>query len=187
MPHVLIVGGTGMLSNVVQYYASHGCTVSVIARDPAGFNRLIESKDQYGFINPVKVNYSDYDLLREKISSAIGSYGSIEECVMWIHSTAPEAPYIVAEILNEQGISCKLYHILSSMYADPLNENKEIQFTFERFVNVEYRKIILGFITDGEISRWLNDTEIGNGVTDAVMKEKPEYVVGKIEPWSLHP
>ncbi len=187
MPHVLIVGGTGMLKGVSLYFARHGCTVSVVARNQNRFNELIESKPGYGFINPVKVDYSDYSLLEEKLKSSIDNYGEIETAVCWIHSTAPDAPYIIADVLNNQNISCKYFHLLGSASADPYNGNKNIDKTFERFVNITYRKIILGFIVENSNSRWLTDVEIGNGVIDAINSEKDTFIIGQVEPWEMKP
>lgn len=187
MPHVLIVGGTGMLKGVPGYFTQHGYTVSVIARNPNGLNKLIESKTEHGFINPIKADYSDYSLLEEKIKSAIDNYGKIESLVCWIHSTAPEAPYIIAEILNDQNIKCKYFHVLGCEYSLPTKENENLHFTFERFVNIIYKKVILGFVIEDEASRWLTDTEISNGVIDAVINDKDTFIVGKVEPWEKRP
>jgi hypothetical protein len=187
MPHALVVGGTGMLKDVPNYFAQHGHTVSVIARNPSGLNKLIESKSEHGFINPVKVDYSDYYNLEERLKSAIDNYGEIETAVCWIHSTAPEAPYIIAGILNEQNIKCKFFHVLGSEMKNPDEKYKIIQFSFERFVNLIYKKIILGFVLEDESSRWLTNTEISNGVIDGIMNEKDTFIVGRVEPWDRRP
>lgn len=182
MPHALIVGGTGMLKSVPNYFTQHGYTVSVIARSPNGLNKLIESKSEHGFINPIRADYSDYYLLEEKLKSAIDNYGPIETAVCWIHDSAPEAPYVIADVLNNQNIKCKYFHVLGCEYANPKEINKDIHFSFERYINLIYRKILLGFVIDGEVSRWLTDTEISNGVIDAVINERSVFVVGRIEP-----
>ncbi|MEO8665453.1 MAG: short-chain dehydrogenase [Ignavibacteria bacterium] len=187
MPHVLVVGGTGMLKGVPSYYTGHGCTVSVIARNQQGLNELIESKGESGFINPVRADYHDYFLLKDKIVSAIESYGSIEACVCWIHSTAPDAPYIIADILNDQNVSCKYFHVLGCEYKDPYTENLDIEKSFKKYENLVYRKIILGFVNEDDHSRWLSNTEISNGVTDGIIREKYSYIVGTVEPWERKP
>ncbi len=187
MPHALIVGGTGMLKGVPLYFTQHGYTVSVIARDPNGLNRLIESKSEHGFINPIKVDYSDYYMLEEKLNSAIDNYGKIETAVCWIHDSAPDAPYIIADVLNGQNVKCKYFHVLGCEYSLPEEKYKNLHFTFERFINLIYKKIILGFVIEDEVSRWLTDTEISNGVIDAVINEKDSFVVGKVEPWERRP
>lgn len=187
MPHVLVVGGTGMLKEASLYFARHGCTVSVIARDQNKFNELIESKSEHGFINPIKVDYSDYSYLEEKLNTAIDNYGKIETCVSWIHSTAPEAPYVIADVLNNQNIKTKYFHVLGSEMKNPDERYKIIQFSFERFVNIIYRKIILGFIQEDDKSRWLTNAEISNGVIDAITLERDSITIGTTEPWERRP
>ncbi len=73
MSHILIAGGTGMLKNVSIYHAKHAVNISVIARSQTGFDNLISEKTGPGFINPIKVDYSNSKLLKEKIISAIDS------------------------------------------------------------------------------------------------------------------
>lgn len=187
MPHALIVGGTGMLKGVSHYFTRHGYIVSVIARNPVGLNKIIESKSEHGFINPVRVDYSDYYLLEEKLKSAIDNYGKIETAVSWIHNTALEAPYIIADVLNNQNVKCKYIHVLDCEYSLPTKENENLHYTFERFVNLIYKKIILGFIIEDETTRWLTDTEISNGVVDGIINEKDTFIVGKVEPWEKKP
>ena len=182
MPHALIVGGTGMLKGVPNYLTQHGYTVSVIARNPNGLNKLIESKSEHGFINPIRVDYSDYYLLEEKLKSALDSFGKIETAVCWIHSTASEAPFIIAGILNKQNIKVKFYHVLGSANIPPDGRNQKFESEISGYENIIYRKITLGFVIEDDKSRWLTDTEISNGVIDAVIKEDNNFVVGKIEP-----
>lgn len=176
-----------MLKGVPLYFTGHGCTVSVIARNQTSLNNLIESKDEPGFINPVRVDYKDYFLLKDKISSAIENYGSIEQCVCWIHSTAPDAPYIIADILNEQDVICKYFHVLGCEYKDPYAENLDIERNFEKYKNLIYRKIILGFVNEDDQARWLTNTEISNGVIDGIVREKATHIVGTVEPWERKP
>lgn len=187
MPHALVVGGTGMLKGVSLYFASHGMTVSVIARNQKHFDDLILSKGEDGFINPVRVDYTSYDLLKNKIEMAIDSYGVIESCVCWIHSTAPDAPYVIAGILNSQNIKSKYFHILGCEYANPYETNLDIEKSFEQFINISYRKVILGFVLEEEHARWLNNIEISNGVIDAIEKDRDSYIAGRVDPWEKIP
>lgn len=187
MSHVLITGGTGMLREVSLYFAAHGMNVSVIARNPEKFEELILSKGSYGFINPVRVDYSDYEQLKRKLANAVNIYGPVETAVNRIHSTAPEAPHIIAEILNESDIPLKYFHVLGSEYANPLNQKEDFKETFNIYKNISYRKIILGFVIENEKSRWLTDTEISNGVIDALKKDEEVFIVGKVEPREMMP
>lgn len=187
MPHALIVGGTGMLKGVSHYFTRHGYTVSVIGRNQNKFEELIFSKGIHGFINPVKTDYSDYGKLAKKLQNAISIYGPVETAVCWIHSTAPEAPFIIAEILNVQNIKCKFFHVLGSANIQPDGKNEEFENSITKYQNIIYRKVILGFVIEDETSRWLTDTEISNGVTDAIIYDKDDFIVGTLEPWEKRP
>lgn len=187
MSHVLIAGGTGMLKDVSLYFASHGMNVSVIARNPGKFEQLVLSKGIHGFINPLCADYTDYELLKRKIVNSVNIYGPVETVVAWIHSVGPEAPLIIAEIVNSFNIPVKYFHILGSVHSDPSAVNEDYKEIFYRLKNVTYRKIILGFVTDEGKSRWLTDTEISNGVIDALKIDNDVFTVGRTEPWEMKP
>ncbi|HMS65854.1 MAG TPA: short-chain dehydrogenase [Ignavibacteria bacterium] len=187
MSHVLVVGGTGMLKGVSLYFATHGMKVSVIARDQNKFEELILSKDIDGFINPIRVDYSESEQLRSKLTNALNIYGPIETAVCWIHSTAPEAVHEIAEILNDSNIPVKFYHILGSESSNPAIVSEDFKQTLYKFKNISYKKIILGFVVEDENSRWLTNTEISNGVIDALKKDDEMFIVGKVEPSELRP
>lgn len=53
--------------------------------------------------------------------------------------------------------------------------------------NIRYREIILGFVLEGDRSRWLTDAEISAGVLAAVDADQPRYIVGTVRPWHLRP
>lgn len=176
-----------MLKDVSLYFASHGMNVSVIARNPAKFEELILSKGSYGFINPLRVDYTDYEQLKRKIVNAVNIYGPVETAVVWIHSAAPEAPHIIAEILNSYNIPVKYFHILGIGHSDPEAVSEDYREIFYRLKNIIYRKIILGFVTEDDKSRWLTDTEISNGVIDALKKDDEIFTVGKTAPREMRP
>ncbi|MEO6695749.1 MAG: short-chain dehydrogenase [Ignavibacteria bacterium] len=187
MSHVLVVGGTGMLKDVSLYFASHGMKVSVIARDQNKFEELIFAKDETGFINPIRVDYSDYGQLERKLKNAISIYGPIETAVAWIHSSAPEAPALIVEMLDQSNIPVRFFHVLGCEYADPAIPTEDYDQTLNRFQNILYKKIILGFTIEDDRSRWLTNTEIGNGVIDAIKKDDNLFVIGKIDPVNKRP
>ncbi|NUN53550.1 MAG: hypothetical protein HUU06_12290 [Planctomycetaceae bacterium] len=47
--------------------------------------------------------------------------------------------------------------------------------------------MILGFVREGDRSRWLTDAEIAAGVLGAIAADRPRTVVGVVEPWSARP
>ncbi|MFF2175688.1 hypothetical protein ACFVT8_04360 [Lysinibacillus sp. NPDC058147] len=79
--------------------------------------------------------------------------------------------------------SVVLYHIKgSSSYL--INDRTKSYFPF----NITYRVVKLEFILeDNNSSRWLTNSEIAQGIIDAIEQEIPEKHVGVFEPWSLRP
>ncbi|MBK7159886.1 MAG: hypothetical protein IPH77_15465 [Ignavibacteria bacterium] len=65
--------------------------------------------------------------------------------------------------------------------------NEDFEQLFYRFKNINYKKILLGFVIEDEKSRWLTNTEISNGVIDALKKDEDTFIVGKVEPWEKRP
>ncbi|MCI0764280.1 short-chain dehydrogenase [Bacillus sp. TL12] len=76
--------------------------------------------------------------------------------------------------------SYSLFHILGSS-ASRL-ERRKIESPL-----CNYHRVILGFILQGEHSRWLTHEEIAEGVIAGIQSKEDEYIVGTIEPWGLRP
>ena len=196
MSHALIIGGTGMLSGVSRHLCEEYKTVSVIGRNPHRFNSLLrETAHLPGNVNPLQLDYTDSANLVENLNTSIERYGNISLVVSWIHSTAPEAPFLVAKEIDKYGKQFRFFEILGSAYGNPANKSKrnsgiEEGSTLEDFnklVNVRYREIILGFVIEGNGSRWLTNDEISNGVIKAVETDIENSVIGTVEPWDKKP
>ena len=100
-PHALVIGGTGMLSGVSKYLCAKYRTVSVIGRNKHKMYSLIrETEFLKGNVNPVIADYTDEDKVISLVEEAIENFGDIELAAGWIHSTAPEAPFKIAEMLS---------------------------------------------------------------------------------------
>lgn len=173
-PHALVVGGTGMLAEAVSGLAGRGYQVSVLARRP---ERLSSTN-----INPIALDYRDSKKLRAGLAEAVSKFGPISLAVVWIHGTAPEAPYIVAEYV--QG---RYFHVLGSAFADPNRLDDERQKRFAQFEHTDYREVILGFVIEQAGARWLTNGEISEGVLKAIRTDARRFIVGVVEPWSARP
>jgi hypothetical protein len=163
-------------------------TVSVIARRKEGFEDLHKTAGKNrGKINTLRVDYNNYSELTSTLAKAIKDNGGVSLVISWVHSTAPLASVLSAKIINETSPGCDFFELLGSIYADPKAENNRREISFEGFENINYRKIILGFIADSKSSRWLNNDEITKGVIDSTNGKLPEYIVGTVEPWDRRP
>lgn len=191
MAHILVVGGTGMLYDICRHFCKSANTVTVIARNKKRLNRLAsETKELVGSINPISLDYADYEQLKGELKESIIAHGPVELAICWIHtSEAPEAAIIIAETIDRQNnqTKCQYYQLLSSATADPSRVKIEISKNFNSFDNIDFRTILLGFVVEGETSRWLTDIEICEGVISAVENDNKESIIGSVEPWNKRP
>jgi hypothetical protein len=179
--HALIIGGTGMLKKTTEYLSENYDTVSVICRNKNRIDARLKN------INPLILDYTNYEALSGNISEAMEKFGAIELVVSWIHSTAPLAPKLFAEKINSSRKPFRFFDILGSAYADPSKNNEDRKNIFKEYDNLIYRKIILGFVIENGSSRWLTNDEISSGVIDAVKNDLPEKIIGTVSPWEKRP
>lgn len=181
MSHALIIGGTGMLTKATEYLSENYDTVSVICRNGKRISSNLKN------INPLILDYSDYKLLSKSLHTSVEKFGDIDLVVSWIHSTAPLAPFIIAEKLNSYNASFRFFDILGSAYASPANNTIERENKLRENKNLLYRKIILGFKIENNTSRWLTNDEISGGVIEAIKEDKEEIIIGTVLPWDKRP
>lgn len=178
MKHALVVGGTGMLSDVTLFLKKEGYFVSVIGRDPSKYERFSEPSNS----TFLSVDYHDDDQLLPKIQNTIKQHGTFHLIVAWIHSSAPNALRIILEESAKANGEFRLFHVLGS--SSNLEKIKEAAAVPE---NCLYRQIQLGFILEGSGSRWLTNHEIASGVIQAIKEDNPINVIGVLEPWEKRP
>jgi hypothetical protein len=175
--HTLVVGGTGMLSGATIWLAEQGHTVSVVSRRPGIFSSCSDP----GRIRSITVDYRESDNLRRCIAEAIAMRGPIGLAVAWIHSDAPDALRVISdEISSRTKEPWRLFHVRgSAAYLHP--EQPQVP------INCLYRQVILGFVLEGDRSRWLTHEEISGGVIRAIQRDAERTVVGTLEPWDQRP
>jgi hypothetical protein len=179
--HALVVGGTGMLSGLTQHLLSEAETVSLVARRP---ERLRAPTDRER-LNPIALDYRQTDRLAAAIREAIAAHGPIQLAVCWIHRSALDAlPTLLTELAHP-GLPFRLFHVRGSAAADPSALPNPV---LDRLPEVcQYRQVILGFVLEGDRSRWLTNVEISAGVIQAVASDSQTYIVGTVRPWSRRP
>jgi hypothetical protein len=189
MPHALVIGATGMLKDASVHLLEKFDTVSAIARSPGSFVELKKDSGNFaGRLNPLIVDYTDYAGLINSLLNAVSSYGEITLALSWVHSNAPLAPVLSAKVINDTSSTlCDFYEVLGSSYADPKNEFETRDKHFEKFTNIIYHKIILGFVAEGGRTRWLTNSEISGGVISSIEEKKSSGIIGTVEPWSARP
>lgn len=188
MSHVLVVGGTGMLREVVLHLAAEGNRVSVIARRTTGLRGLeLEASRLSGSVNPISLDYRNSAKLREELAKGDSLYGPASLAICWIHSEAVEAPFVVAGVISRGPSCCRFFEILGSAASQLARLGRDRSSEFRHFPNLLYRQIILGFVIEPGGSRWLSHEEISEGVLNAVRSDRELSIVGIVEPWSARP
>lgn len=171
--HALVVGGTGMLRAVVLALARDR-EVTLVARRPG----VVAAAS----IHPAAADYGDPDAFAAALDGAVAARGPFDLAVAWIHSSAPDAPLAAA-----RRVRGRFLHVLGSAAADPSRPDPGRRAAFEALPGLSYREVILGFVREGDRSRWLTDAEIAAGVLGAIAADRPRTVVGVVEPWSARP
>jgi hypothetical protein len=176
--HVLVVGGTGMLRDVVRFLAKQH-DVTVVARDRAKLEALVAKAPT---IYAAPVDYGKTRAFEKELKLAIEARGPFTLAVAWIHSDAPEAAMAAAK--HVQG---RFFHVLGSEVADPATPDLGRRAALEELPDLEYHEVVLGFVRGERGSRWLTNEEIVRGVLTSLAWAKARTVVGTVVPWSAHP
>lgn len=171
-PHILLVGGTGMLSGLVESLAGDGGRLSLFSRRASRFAR--------DGVTGFDVNYFD----EAAFVAALDAAGPVDLAVAWFHSLKIAAPRRLAE--RVQG---RLFQVLGSATADPSHPERlrTAAAVADGLPDCALRQVVLGFQVDASRSRWLTDAEISGGVLEALRADAPLAVVGQVEPWSARP
>lgn len=186
--HTIVVGGTGMLKELVLWLVKQGSTVTVIARDNKKLMALVqETQALPGSVYPLAVDYTDELLLQEELLLAIRMHGPPVLAVCWIHSHATQAPISIAGLLDKEVQKCNYYHVLGGGDVQPDKEDNPFRTTVGRLKHINYFEIVLGFIVEDGNSRWLTDEEICQGIIDAFDSKETLHIIGQTEPWEMHP
>lgn len=172
--HILVVGGRGMLSELVEALAGDGGRLSLLSR------RASQVFGEAGF----DCDYHDPHAFTAALAAAVERSGPVDLAVAWFHTLKIAAPRLLA-----QQVRGRLFQVLGSATADPAHPDRlaRAAAVADGLANCRLRQVVLGFrVVDGA-SRWLTNTEISQGVLDAVVNDRPLTVVGQVEPWAARP
>jgi hypothetical protein len=176
-PHILVVGGTGMLSGLVEAFAGDGGRLSLLSRHASRVTR------------PGATGY-DVDYYDEAdFIAALDAVGPIDLAVAWFHTLKIPAPRRLAERMGLGGGAGRLFQVLGSATADPAHPHRlaDAAMVTADLPNCVLRQVVLGFKVEAGRSRWLTNEEISDGVLAAVRADGALAVVGQTEPWSARP
>jgi hypothetical protein len=195
MPHLMVVGGTGMLRGVALEFARRGWTVSVVGRRNTVLAKLAAQADTLpGRVLPLPADYTDPAPFASAIRERRDEVGAPSVVAAWIHVTAPDAPRLLAhELVAASGNApVDFLHVLTRLRtADPRDRSVPIPFPGEADLRalpgLTYRQAVLGWIVEPSGSRWLTDDEIAGGVIAAIDSGTAITAIGQTDPIESSP
>ena len=169
--HVLVVGGTGMLSELCRALADDGGRLSLLSRNASALG---------GF----DCDYHDEAAFAAALSAAVARNGPPDLAVAWFHTLKIAAPRLLA-----QTVRGRLFQVLGSAVGDPDHPERlaRAASVAEGLPDCALRQVVLGFRLEGGRSRWHAGRDLVAGVLEAIIADRPLSVVGTLEPWSARP
>lgn len=110
------------------------------------------------------------------VRDALEVFGRASLAVVWIHSSCPWGPRLIAELLSVKG-RCQFVHVKS--HSAPAEEERKLSVLDSKSTNVLYQEVFLGSVHVGNQTRWLTHDEISAGVIRAIESRVPHVVVGE--------
>lgn len=176
--HVLVIGGTGMLAGVSTWLVHEGYHVSIIGRCPIKHQQVKEKVSDLATITSIAVDYTNLSELKLQVEKTLKDNGPISTLISWSHSL--ESLQTIVGILSKQQIQWELLHVKGSrkyFHDDVLDIP----------ANCQAKSVYLGFVLEGDHSRWLNHGEICNGIIESLQKHTASSMIGVVEPYSKRP
>ena len=171
-----------MISRVSLWLLDQEYHVSIIARNSTRMTKLLEWTDLNNHVTPLILDYNNYTELQEKVRTTINENGDLDMVVAWIHSTAPDALKVIAKEVSISNRNWNLFHILGSS-----SDLKKVKSEVILPMNCSYHQVQLGFLIEGNHSRWLTHKEISDGVIEAIGKRKNILTIGQTDSQEKHP
>ncbi|KPB05908.1 short-chain dehydrogenase [Bacillus sp. CHD6a] len=181
MKHALVVGGTGMLSEVCTWLVNQNYHVSVIGRNREKMDHLVKKTDKNTII-PLLVDYKNVEELDMLLRQAILENGTFSLVVAWVHAGGEQGLERIIERVSEKSGPWELYHVLGSRAKlSDVKRNLPIP------RNCSYHQVHLGFKVEMNRGRWLKNHEIAEGVREAIQRKAPVSLVGVLNPENMRP
>ena len=92
-----------------------------------------------------------------------------------------------AQIVHHMAEDGLLIEVLGSAASRPGAFGEERVRVMQGLPHIRYRQVLLGFVHDDGVSRWLTHEEICAGVLRAAAGDDVVTVAGQVEPWKLRP
>jgi len=180
---LLGVGTTGMLAGATRELAAARDTdVVVMARQASGFRFGDEALDPR--LRTFDADWSDAAGFMAALEQAGSAHGPFRTALVWMHGRDEALRAQIAHHLADGGT---LIEVLGSAASRPGAFGEERERAMRGLPHLRYRQVLLGFMHQDGVSRWLTHEEICAAVLQAAKADTVVTVAGQVEPWRLRP
>lgn len=185
-PHILVVGGTGMLQAASVALAQRCDALTSVARTARSLDALHQQLGDAGCAHHrLPLDWQQEPALLQALGKHLRQVGAPTLALVWVHDDAL-ALKIIALIATFH-VSCDFFHVRGSSAASPEQGADALAAQAAAWPELRYHAIILGFHLGPHGSRWLRDEEIAAGALAAIEQPAPRRIVGVVRPWELRP
>jgi glucuronate isomerase len=171
----LVVGGSGMLTDLSIMLAESGYLVYVVGRSSEKMNNLLRKSNDNKNLIPVLIDYSDEQNLSKKIYEIILENNTIQLTVAWVHSYAEHAIQSIINQISATSGSSRFVHVLGSR-----SNLEKIKSALVIPNHCFYSQVKLGYVKQDNEQRWLTHEEICKGILEAINSKKNIHIVGML-------
>lgn len=179
----LLLGTTGMLSAAAAHAVARSKKAVLVSRHADAFsfnNDVLDVK-----LKPINVSYDDENAFLD----ALLYHAPFDLALTWMH---PSAEILRAALDGMIAPGGRLVEVMGSR-SILLGPNGEASIAERRAqalalqTEITYAQVILGFVIEGETSRWLTHEEISKAAIAQMERPVPRLVAGVLEPWEMRP
>ena len=176
--HALLIGTTGMLAKAAREIVGESQHATLCARGASRFSFGENFLDEK--VMRLPLDYDDpthfLDTLRIR--------GPVDLALTWIRPEAHELRNAIAECVLPGG---KIIEVMGSAAGMPGGFADQRLEPMSRLPGRTYRQLILGFVIEGDTSRWLTHDEISAAALRAHRGFDTRTIAGTLEPWDKRP
>ncbi|MBX3496358.1 MAG: hypothetical protein KF769_08965 [Parvibaculum sp.] len=183
MKTALLLGTTGMLSAAAAHATARVKKAVVVSRNAGGFsfgNDLLDVK-----LTRVAADYGD----TVSLLAALERHAPFDLALTWIHPRAELLRAALDALVAPGGL---LVEVMGSrsILTGPKGEPSIAALRGEALAQqtgFTYAQVVLGFVREGETSRWLNHEEISAAAIAQMEMPLARRIAGTLEPWDARP
>ena len=183
---VMVIGATGMLASATEKLAEHANTVTFTARSSGSISSMSQRLKQKSISHfGLKLDWNHKVQFISELVEHCEKHGYPSLILAWLHDDllGPEIAYNLAG--GVQNIA--FFQVRGSAAANPSSNHDAFTKSASSIEGVDFHQIVLGFVVEGNRSRWLTHAEISHGVLEAIHAGRRYTIVGTVEPWQDRP